>query len=213
MKFFEILGSSLFRKKNPLFLFAALTLPFVIAFQLLAMKYFSLRELEELFDAASLKGKSALEKRLNKKNFLQRYGHYEPYFLNRHVESLPLLQNESEQLTLQSGHPACSHRAEIKKRIAFLSGKDNHLAFAEETTEFSGSGKIKETEEKLIHPVEINSEDLLRLLSLLEGVEIGSYKPRPKSPQTILKEFTLTRKEPATYECNLSLLKREFTIP
>ncbi len=208
MAFFEQIGSFFFEKNRVWLFFGLLVSPFFLALAILAPRYFALRETEKIFDAAALRGRCALEKRIEREQFLSRYSHFEPYFIDQCLEALPLLQGNLHELRAMKNHPACKNRDEVMKRIEFLEGPDNRLSFAEEN--IRSSKRIKETEERLLHPVEIDADDLEHLLSLIEDVAIGGYVPNQTSPQLILRDFILTKKNNSSYELNLSLLKREF---
>jgi len=209
MTFFEQIGRFFFEKNRVWLFFSLLVFPFFLLFGVLAPRYFALHETEKTFDAAALRGRGALEKRIEKDLFLNRYSNFEPYFIDQCLEALPLLQSNLSELHAMKNHPACKNREALTKRIAFLEGPENRLSFAEET--IRSSKRIKETEERLLHPVEVDAKDLERLLSLIEDVAIGGCVPDQTSPQLIIQDFVLTKKNNAIYELNLSLLKREFT--
>lgn len=208
MTFFELTGRFFFEKNRVWLFFTLLITPFFLALAVLAPRYFALRETEKTFDAAALRGRCALEKRIEREEFLSRYSNCEPYFIDQCLEALPLLQTNIHELHAMKNHPACKNREALMKRIEFLEGSENRLSFAEEN--IRSSKRIKETEERLLHPVEVDANDLERLLSLIEDVAIGGYVPDPASPQLIIQDFSLTQKNNALYELNLSLLKREF---
>jgi len=208
MMFFEQVGRFFFEKKQVWIFFSLLIAPFFLVLAVLAPRFFTLRETERSFDSAALRGRAALEKRIEKEMFLCRFSKFEPYFIDQYLEALPLLQDNLQELYAMKNHPASKNRDALAKRIEFLEGPDNRLSFAEEN--IRSSKRIKETEERLLHPVEIDMNDLNRLLSLIEDVAIGGYTPKETSPQLIIQDFVLTKKNGAAYELNLSLLKREF---
>ena len=79
-------------------------------------------------------------------------------------------------------------------------------------------GLFREVEEKQKHPVEINEEDLKKIISVLEGVDISPYLSPEKHPQFIVKQFDLTKKtdedsKEKVFILSMQLLKREFTSP
>jgi hypothetical protein len=216
MQFFEPIGRFFFQsgplRRNRLpFFFLLLIVPFLFLSFFLTLRFFSLRDMENQFDAALLRGRAALERRALKEQFLQRYTGFEPYYINQTLESLVLLSKELKERRLLLQHPLCYDREATLRRIAFLEGIENRLTFAEENVRSSKT--VKETEEKLIHPVEIDGDDLDHLLSLIEGVPIGNYTPHPHSPQLLIQDFLLVKKPISTYELNFSMVKREFTGP
>lgn len=209
MSFFEPVGRFFFEKNRTWLFFCLLSFPFFLMIANLMPRFMLLRETEQTFDAAALQGRIALEKRVEKEKFLTRYSHCEPYFIDHSLESYLFLQTHLKDLKAMQNHPACQNREAVLRRIAFLEGPENRLSFAEEN--IRSSKRIKETEERLLHPVEIETEDLDRLLSWIEDVPVGRYLPSPHSPQFLIQDFSLSRKEDAVYELNISLLQREFT--
>ena len=209
MAFFDTIGRVFFYRNHPRLLFTVLLLPLFVVSALLIPRFWKLRIIEEEFDSAALGGKSALAKRAKRERFLKRYSEFEPYFINQSLETLPFLQDELSELYQLKEHPATVHKDQILRRIAFLEGTANKLGFAEENIQTSPH--LKESEERLLHPVEVNEKDLNHLLSLIEGISIGEFSPDLRSPQLLIQDFSLSNNEKRnTYELNLSLIKREF---
>jgi hypothetical protein len=208
MSFFELIGRFFFERNRVVILFIIFSAPFFIVLSLLAPRYFTLLDVEHTFDAAALRGRCALEKRMQKERFLHRFASSEPYFIDQSLESLSFLQKEKSELQLIRNHPACSNRQAVDQRIAFLESAENSLAFAEEN--IRTSKRIKETDERQLHPIELDVDDLEHLLSLIEDMPIGAYAPNSHSPQLLIQDFLLTKKDRTVYQLNLSLLKREF---
>ena len=209
MAFFEAVGRLFFYRNPPRIFFLLLLLPLIAVSLLLVPRFWKLRTIEQEFDSAALLGKSALAKRGKRERFFKRYSDFEPYFVNQSLETFSFLQDELAELHHLKDHPATINKSELARRISFLEGSENKLAFAEETVQ--SSSVFKESEERQLHPVEINEEDLNRLLSLIEGVAVDNFSPHPRSPQLLIQDFSLTKKEGAnTFDLNLSLIKREF---
>ena len=211
MALFEPIGRFFFEKNRLWLLLALLCAPFFAGIAFLSPRFLTLREVEQSFDAAALRGRSSLEKRVQREEFLRRYTASEPYFIDQYLESFPLLQKELKELKSIQNHPACANRDFVQHRIGFIESSENRLAFAEEN--IRTSKKVKETDERLLHPVEIDADDLEHLLSLIEDIPLGSNIPYPHSPQLLIQDFSLIKKNRGVYELNLTLLKREFTEP
>ena len=209
MTLFEPIGHFFFEKNRAWLFYVLLGAPFLIGSMFLAPRFIALREVEQTFGSAALRAHSAIIKKERKESLIQRYSQFDPYFIDQYLESLPLLQKELTELQSIQNHPACVNRETIQHRIAFLSGTENRLAFAEEN--IRSSKRIKETEEKLLHPVEIDVNDLEHLLSIIENISIGEYSPNIHSPQLLIQNFCLTKKNNRVNELNLTLLKREFS--
>lgn len=210
MAFFETAGRFFFEKNRAILFFTLLLAPFVLSLFFLFSRYTHLHVNEKALDSAALQARSAIEKREKRTLFLERYGKCEPYFINQQLETLSLLQKETGHLLKMQRHPGCSDQTSLSHRIAFLQSGQNRLRFVEEAVR--STAKVKETEEKLQHPVELDGDDLNRLLSLIENIPIGDFLPSPSSPQLLIRDFVLTKKNPSVYHLSLALLKREFTL-
>jgi hypothetical protein len=211
--FLERCGKFLFAKLRLPFFYLLLFTPWALVVVLLWMEKSDLETFEERFSRAAAKGKSALEKKMRKDQFLDYYSHSNPYFLDRYIEPLAFLEKEKEQLLFLLSHPALPQKEAIATRLAFLSGAENRLSFREEN--ISTARGIKETEEKQRHPIQLDLEDLQKLLSRIENCPIGSFTPLEQSPQLLITEMKLrqiqTPLQNYVFELELQLLNREFT--
>jgi hypothetical protein len=207
---FERLGKLLFAQMSPPFFFSLLVLPPLLSALALFFQIGELKELEARFAAAARKEKIAIARKERKENFLQKYAQVNPYFLDQQIESLPLLENERQKLEQLLHHPAFPNHPSFRERLHFIS--QNRLQFAEENLQTSAT--IKEVEEKLRHPVQIDESDLKKILALIENRKIESFEPSPSSPQLIVQDLQLTKIKTAlqteVFELDLQLLKREF---
>lgn len=155
--------------------------------------------------------KSRHFEQLNKKEHaivssLQNSDHF---YIDNHLESLCFLETETRKTkTLLAENPLDEKG---KKRLSFLKDGGNRLLFSE--TKTRSKGTFSEVEEEQQHPVEMDEEDLKKLLSLVEGVTIWPYGPREKRPQLIIKDFDLSKKENISQDCvfviNMNIIKRE----
>jgi hypothetical protein len=131
------------------------------------------------------------------------------YYLDKYLESLTFLQPEIQKL--ENALATGIQDDELKQRLDFLKSGKNKLLFVEEGIERSGS--LQEVEEKCKYAVEMNEQDLKKLLSVVEEVKIGSYLPPDNAPQLIVKNFDLLKKPTLgsedVFEVHLSLIKRE----
>lgn len=133
----------------------------------------------------------------------------DPHYLDKHVETLTFLVPETKKL--ESFFQENPDQEELYKRIAFLRDGGNRLTFAEE--QIRSNETFREIEERQQTPVEMNEEDLKRLLCLIEGATIWPYGPKEGRPQLIIKDFTLSKKElpsqEKVYVVSIQLIKRE----
>ena len=145
------------------------------------------------------------------------YANADHFYIDKHLESLKLLEDEREQLEKLSRSKSFSYDEQLSNRLEFLNADStkqalNKIAFAEgavQTYPF-----FTETIETLINPVEINVSDLKKLLCRIEGETIGQESTPAGRPQLIISEFRLDRKSWSknnqVYKLNMKLIKREF---
>jgi hypothetical protein len=131
------------------------------------------------------------------------------HYLGKHVEMLNFQLSEIKKFeTIQAENPDDEL---VAKRLHFLKEGGNRLLFAEE--QIRSNTLFRETEEKQQRPVELNEEDLKKLLCLIEGVTIWPYGPKEGRPQLVIKDFKLTKKEISSQEkvfvVSMQLIKRE----
>ena len=129
----------------------------------------------------------------------------DPQYLDKYVETLNFLLPEIKKLeNLQDDE-------QVSKQLQRLQSAQNHLTFSED--KIRSNDQFKETEEVQQHLVEVNEEDLKRLLCLIEGITIWPYGPKEGRPLLIIKEFKLVKKEllskEKVYSLSLQLIKRE----
>lgn len=186
-------------------------LPLLFAAFFLYLKNAEFKQIKENFAFVEEMAARTWRERLLKKEFLEKYENYDPYFLNHELEKYPFLEEESHILTDLTRHPVFEQDGTLLQRLHFLQNGANKLSFAEENIKTSKF--IKETEEHQTHPVEANLSDVEKLLSLVEGVEIGRYVPPENIPQLIITNFHLEKKKSSSrpfYSLSMDLLKREF---
>jgi len=135
----------------------------------------------------------------------------DPYYIDKYVESLHFLDAEIKKWqkialeeTIEPG---------VEERLHFLNSSKNKLSFAEGTIQ--SLGNFREIEEKQKYPVEINEEDLKKILCVLEGISISPHYAPEKHPQILIKQFDLTKKNHAeikekVFILSMQLIKREF---
>lgn len=132
----------------------------------------------------------------------------DPHYLDKHIETLTFLLPELKKLETFSSENA---NEQTLKRLQFLKEGGNRLVFSEE--QIRSNDLFREVEEKQQHPVEMNEEDLKKLLCLIEGVTIWPYGPKEGRPQLIIKDFRLSKKEISSQEkvfvVSMELINRE----
>lgn len=114
--------------------------------------------------------------------------------------SLPHIQLLSHEIKkLESAQRSAQQEA----RLAFLKSS-NQIDF---TSHFLGSW----TQKKLVHPVEVDEEDLKRLLALIEGVGIWPYQSKSGGKIRSIQDFSLVKKtlpsQEKVYEITIDVLE------
>ena len=130
------------------------------------------------------------------------------HYIDKHIEPLVFLLPEIKKL-----EAFCAENSDaetVQKRLHFLK-EENRLRFVEE--EIRSNELFREIEEKQQVTIELNEEDLKKLLCLIEGVTIWPYGPKEGRPQLIIRDFKLSKKALSSQEkvfvVALELIKRE----
>ena len=210
---FEKLGKMIFSKKRMFLFYLVISLPVFFGLVFALKKYGEISSLEERFSIACKKGKTAIERKQKKEEFIQKYSGANPYFLDEKIESMVFLQSEIRELENLIHHPAISDKRAFFSRLDFLKNGANSLSFIEES--IRSNSHIKETEEKQRHIVEMNGEDVKILLSKLENLPIEGFESTSNRPQIVITDFRLEKRKSSVktenYEIDMQFLKREFT--
>ncbi|MES2345821.1 MAG: hypothetical protein V4494_07790 [Chlamydiota bacterium] len=192
---------------HPYFYFSALALS-VLPFIYLVLSFFSsMKEQDEIelaINQLHFKEQQLLGRGASEDNFISKMKNTDHFYIDKNLESLLFLESEIAQLELQAD-PL------LKKRLHFLKEGSNKLLFAEE--EIRRGDIFQEIEERLQHPVEMNTDDLKKVLCLIEDIPIPPFSPPANAPQMIIKNFELIKKpiskDQEVYVINLQLIKRE----
>jgi hypothetical protein len=186
------------------FLFCIAPLPFV--YSLFAL-FSHIERVHEAEDRLETLHRKALNIRLQKEkesSFLKQMGEADPSYVDTHLNSLLFLEPEIKKWK------AIATDGQGASRLDFLES-GNQFQLSDET--IRSSGTLEEIEHKLQHPVEINTHDLKKTLSLIEGVAIPPFTPQEGAPQFIIKQFDLSKKSVSSQEkvfvLNLQLIERK----
>lgn len=146
------------------------------------------------------------------KAVIDHYQNADHFYIDKYLETLSFLEPEIEALQKIMNHKNFTGDTNITKRLDFLTGPSNSLIFTEGVVQ--SYPLYQETTETLAHSVEVNVDDVKKILARVEGVQIGPYKPGPNRPQLIVLEFRLDKKVQANeneiFNMNMKLLKREY---
>lgn len=199
------------QKRLLIYLMLAGLLPIILVIVFYAARQKELKDLENTL--AMVQEKAIIKEKKQAQNIAVR-NHYrdaDHFYIDKYVESLIFLEPEIESLQKIMQQNNFAEDEKIKKRLEFLS-HENNLAFSEGVVQ--SSPQFQEVIETQVHPVEVNVSDIQRVLSRIEGVDVGSYAPGPNRPQLIIVDFKLDKKKVTdkneVYQLTLKLLKREF---
>lgn len=168
-----------------------------------------LKELEETIQILTIQAQEVSCRKQKNDSCLTAISQADQLYLDKHLENLPLLEPEMRRVEAIIQHQ--KENSSLARRVEFLKSGNNRLQFVEEKRR-TGS-KLQEVEEKLQSPVEMNEEDLKKLLVLIEGVSINPYSPIQGRPQLIFRDFDLVKQmapsEEEVYLIDFKLIKRE----
>ncbi len=140
------------------------------------------------------------------------YAQADHFYIDKQIESIRLLEPEVETLKKIASQNNVVDNEALKRRLDFLTNS-NTIVFTEGVVQ--KLPYFNETLETLVHPVEVNVDNIIEILAKIEGVEIGPYAPGADRPQMIIIDFKLDKREledkHEIFQLNLKLLKREFT--
>jgi hypothetical protein len=169
----------------------------------------SIENTEQLIDmiGANLEKKQALNIAV-RNNYLDA----DHFYIDKNLENLQFLTPEIEGLEKVMTNKNFPDDENIKKRLEFLQSGGNTLVFSEGVVQ--SNPFFQEVLETLVHPVEVDADDIREILAKIEGQQIRNYAPGPNRPQLIILEFKFDKKQLSEkneiYLLNMKLLKREF---
>lgn len=134
------------------------------------------------------------------------------FYVDKYLESQTFLSPEIESLQKLVNNRYFAGDESVRKRLDYITSQKNSLLFSESNVQTYPF--FQETTASLVHPIEININDLKRILSLVEGRTIGTNKPGPNRPQMIILDFKIDKKEASENNevllLNMKILKREY---
>ncbi|MCP5469523.1 MAG: hypothetical protein H7A36_03350 [Chlamydiales bacterium] len=132
------------------------------------------------------------------------YAKSDPLFFDK-MSRLTFLRKEEEALRHLFSSRSFTGNEVAERRHAFITGGENRLDFVEGN--MHDQEGVQECEVSLLHPVEVDADDLKRVIDSIE-------QPRAEGPQLFFTDFKLARKETPlgseVFDLNLKILKREY---
>lgn len=133
----------------------------------------------------------------------------DPKYLQKELETLSLLESELKRLETILVHH--KENTILNRRLDFLKSGQNHFLLSEGKKRLGE--QFQEVDLTLAHPVEMDDEDLKKMLTSLEGVPINNYPTKHGRPQILIREFDLVKEinnlGEEIFLVSCKLLKRE----
>ena len=150
------------------------------------------------------------KKQAENKSVRALYRESDHFYIDKYLEPLPLLQKEVASIETLFDKPV-PFSEPLKKRYEFLTAGQNEIRFIE--GQVKSYPTFQETMETLSHPVEVDLDDLKRLLTLIEGSNLSDLSPEGR-PHLLITDLKLEKKEGLNgrehFQLFLKLLKREY---
>ncbi|MBI5346173.1 MAG: hypothetical protein HZB76_03420 [Chlamydiae bacterium] len=192
------------------FFYYVLALPIIIFCSVFALDFnlfFELKEKEDSFNSIQKTALINFKKRKKQLEFLKDKTASDPFFIDKELEGISFLEEEKTVLQKMAKHNAFSSNNLINDRLRSLTN-ENRLSFIEDNIQTSPY--IRETEEKQRFPIQINENDLKKLLSIIEEQNIENFNYAKNRPQLLITKFFLQKNENKNFSLEMQLLKREF---
>lgn len=151
---------------------------------------------------------NSLDERKKVKNFIDEKISYDKFFIDNNLENLSFLQNEKSQLVNLKKYIAFLNGDRINARLDFINSEKNKLKFAEENTKTSSL--IKETLESQLYSIEVDENDLQKLLTIIEETPNSRFTKKANAPQLLITNFNLSKENCNSFTLDMKILKREF---
>lgn len=134
------------------------------------------------------------------------------FYIDKHLETMTFLNSEIQNLEEISAHANFTEDEAVRSRLDFLTGGQNRLHFTEGPLQ--STAVFQEVVEATAHPIQIDGNDLKKLLTFIEGSDIDSHTAPQGRPQLLILDFKLDKKAIAhsgdVFLLNMKILKREY---
>lgn len=141
----------------------------------------------------------------------KKYLDKDPRYVEKHIETIKPLTSEMAILEKVTGTGFFPDEQQATKRANFLKGAENKLSFTESPQK--NYPKCIETEFSLSKSVEVDMQDLRKILSRIEGVSLGGEPLIETRPHLLITDFKIERKKALVcevYALNLKILQRQY---
>ncbi len=204
------------QSRKVLYLLLLGLIPFFVVYYSYAMAQDRYNRTQEDLQSAIVQTTSQNQKELYNDTVRRAFKDKDHFFLTKQLEPLPLLAHEMTSIKKALSAGFTPDKEWFERRLLFLTNGQNALSFHE--GEENRYTTFKETEVSLAHVVEVDMHDLSKILSHLEGVQIGQEMPLDSRPQCIISDFRIDRRhaQPSqgmlqdVYLLNFKVIRREF---
>jgi hypothetical protein len=152
------------------------------------------------------------KKQISNKVTVNEHRNADHFYIDKQLETLDFLEPELESLKKIVENPHFIEDEPTRKRLNYLTGNQNHLTFSESNVQ--STPFFQEVTETLLHPVEVNLQDLQKILTVVEGRDLGPFTTPEGRPQLLILDFKIEKKnireENQVLDLNMKLLKREY---
>jgi hypothetical protein len=155
-------------------------------------------------DTQLAKEKNAKEAR--NKEVRKLYTLIDNYFIDKQLETTPLLQEETAFLNRLLQHGFHQDEERLRKRLQFLKEQNKIVCTEGSVKNYS---TFKETVEAFSHPVEVDANDIKTILQKIEGTQELEGRPH-----LIITDCKIERKKAVSqdvYLLDIKMLKREYS--
>jgi hypothetical protein len=195
-----------------LYLLIAGLIPIFLVIFIISEQLGSVEELQNSISRIEMLALTREQKQALNMTVREHFKGAERFYVDKHLETLTFMEPEIESLQKLVNNRYFAGDETVKKRLDFLTGPSNSLLLSEGNVQ--AYPFFQETTSSLIHPIELNIDDLKKLLTVVEGVPIGEYEPPQDRPQMIVTDFKLDKKVASenneVFILNMKILKREY---
>ena len=207
-----MISSAIPQQRMMLYLLIAGLLPILGVYLSFSYEKNSLNQLENQIEKLESGAFSREKKQALNMATMAHFREADHYYIDKQLETLSFLEPEIESLKKMLSNPNFPEDEAVKKRFDYLSGEENSLVFTEGVVQ--STPLFQEVTETLVHPVEVNVDDIKNILCRIEGVPIGNCTLPENRPQLLILDFKIDKKNVSEknqiFILNLKLLKREF---
>ncbi len=168
-------------------------IPITFCFTTFSHKIHTLYALEKKLNAVETKAHKAATIQKMHSHYLKEFGASDKTFIHEYLEKRLFLEQDVKILSKIQNSLSHDLFAPISQRLHYLTSGQNQMKFIQ--TKQTSNAEFYETFWELNTPVDVNLDDLKKILTLVEGVKIERHLPNPYRPQLLITSFSIENKE------------------